>query len=95
MTAEHERPFRHAGEGDPVVSRGVIVMFDGQAGEFLLEPCACTQPDGRPCDTLSSEFVRSERTKLFKIRDHCACIDHGKLGYQTPLQFRERRQPNT
>ena len=82
MTAEDERAFGRTGERHPVVPCGVVVMFDGKAGELLLEPCTCTQPDGRPCNTLCSVLVRCERTKLFKIRDDCACIDHGKLGYQ-------------
>jgi hypothetical protein len=40
---------------------------------------------------LGSMLVRRKRTELFKMRDHCACIDHGKLGYQTSLRFSGER----
>jgi hypothetical protein len=70
-----------------MISCGIVVMFDGQAGELLLKPRAGAQPDQRPCNTLGSMLVRRKRTELFKMRDHCACIDHGKLEYQTPLRF--------
>jgi hypothetical protein len=36
-------------------------------------------------------LVCSERTKFFKMCDDCACIDHGKLAYQTPLRFSDEQ----
>jgi hypothetical protein len=90
MTAEHERAFGGSGQSNPVVPCGVVVMFDGEPAELLLEPCTRAQPDGRPRDALGSVFVRGQRTKLLQMHDDSASIDHGKLGYQTASSISEK-----
>ena len=69
MAAEEERFFAGAGEGDPVVAGGVVVVFDGKGGEFLGEPFAGFKPSVGPGDALGPVFVGGERAEFFEFGD--------------------------
>ena len=69
MAAEDEGSIGSAGESRPGVACGVVVMLDGEALQFGLEPRAGLEPGRAPRDALRSVVVGGQGAELLEIRD--------------------------
>ena len=78
MAADEQRFFGCAGERDPVVAGGVVVMFDREVAEFLCEPLARFQPGVGPGDALRAVCVAGQGAEFFQFGDGAFRIEgHG------------------
>jgi hypothetical protein len=98
VATDEEAFFGSAWQRGPVVSGGVVVVFDGKLGELFGEPLTGAEPGVRPGDALSTGVVGGERSELFELGDGAFGIKtHERsrfgMGYQvSDIRYQEARE---
>ena len=64
------RARRGAGEGDPVVARGVALDREAELAHLVGEPGPRVPPDGAPAEALRPPLVRRSLGQVFEVGDH-------------------------
>jgi sugar lactone lactonase YvrE len=69
VAADEEGLIGLAVEGEPEVSCGIEVGFDGEFGHFAFQPIARGLPDWGEGDALGSIVVAGEGAEFLQVRD--------------------------
>ncbi len=98
MASEDQCARRLARQREPAVSRGVVVMLDGQIAPLRFEPASCFEPGIGPRDSLRAIAVRGQLAQFFQFRDGTfrdqeACVfSRDRLAPQQSASARVRRR---
>src|ERR1700730_9098693 len=97
MPAEQQGFFRFPRYGRPIISRCVVMMFNGKLGKFLRKPFTRTQPRVGPRYSLRSVFVACQRAQFLQFGDGALGIKrHGLLAQKfTGSRFSNRPRPRS